>query len=64
MKEPFDWPHSICRKCWDKLNPAKDPVLCFPNPTEICCFCGGKAGDGIYTKQEPTKIKCKCSRIP
>ncbi len=59
-KESFYGLHNICRKCWDKLNPNREPVLAHPDPDEICCFCGGKAGDGIYTRREPVKVRCKC----
>lgn len=54
-------PHNICRNCWDRLHPGQEPILAHPDPTEICCFCQGSAGDGIYTRDEIEIIKCDCN---
>ena len=54
------WTHTICRPCWDKLNPDREPVRVKNAQTEPCCYCGNETFSGIYVRKDPDELPlCK-----
>jgi hypothetical protein len=55
------WTHNICRACWEKRNPGREPVRVLEPPTiEVaCCFCGEPTPASIYVRHDGRELHCK-----
>lgn len=53
------WTHIICRDCYAKEEPGREPVRVKNVDPESCCFCGKVTDEGIYYRYDPNKLACK-----
>ena len=47
------WNHPICRECWNRKFPGRDPFRSILDTDEQCCFCGAETSDGIFAMNDP-----------
>lgn len=53
------WTHSICDTCWIDREGFRVPVR-IERSLEVCCFCGHTHESGIYVRENPQTVLCKC----
>lgn len=56
------WTHPICDACWTLRNKGYEPGRLKPEHREEleCCFCGKNTKSGIYIREDPKLIDCRC----
>lgn len=52
--------HSLCRTCWDRVEPSRSPPQLAMNQrmVETCCRCGRRAFDGIFSHSHDAYAHC------
>lgn len=46
----------ICRRCWAKANPFREPIRVLEAPEEPCCMCGADTDAGIYVRVDTHEV--------
>jgi hypothetical protein len=49
----------MCRDCWDKANPGREPYALAHAPMECCCFCGATHASGIRVRENWAFTMCR-----
>lgn len=52
----MSWTQPICKNCYTKDNPDREPLALQYPERENCCKCGELAVDGIYIRIDPESI--------
>lgn len=52
---------NVCFTCWYKFFPDRKPTKIMGEVilVDVCCFCGRKNTDNIYTREDAEQLKCK-----
>ena len=57
MTVPSVWTHAICATCWwHRFDLPQYRAQVTEATAEVCCFCGGRAIDGIYVRMNPVEV--------
>lgn len=52
------WTHPICRACYAKHEPSRNPTKVTGQHEETCCFCNQSTDEGIYYRYDPKRLTC------
>jgi hypothetical protein len=54
------WTHAICRECYAKEEPGREPIRVLEEDQEPddCCFCGAVTVEGIFYRADPLRTQC------
>lgn len=57
MTEPrLSFTQPMCRACWDRRHPGREPVRLIEPEAEVCCECGTLTEDAIYIRVDPATV--------
>lgn len=49
---------SLCRRCWDRLHPGREPVHAIgAHRPKFCALCEGITRDGILVRMTTEKVR-------
>lgn len=51
------WTHAICRPCYEKLEPGREPIEVLSSPKDRCCWCNQPTT--IYYRADPASVPCQ-----
>ena len=52
------WGHPTCAGCWRWRNPQREAFQGVDLTRYDCCFCGGRADWGLFTRADPMVTPC------
>jgi len=54
----MSWTQPICRQCYARLEPGREPVRLRPGIAgkQYCCICGEITRDGIWYRIDPRSV--------
>lgn len=52
------WTHALDDKCYQLLEPGREPVRLIDRTREICCLCGHFTKSGIWYRKDPQEMPC------
>jgi len=56
MSKKIGWTQPLCRKCWDRETPDREPTVVLDEEWMKCCLCGQHTLDGIYIRVNPDEV--------
>jgi hypothetical protein len=54
-----EWTHNICKQCYTRFYPNREPTTLTLAERKLCCFCAQPNLDGIYVREDPRKLLCQ-----
>lgn len=52
------WNHLMCRECYAKREPDREPAAVQGDEVNLCCDCGKHTGSGIYYREKFDAMPC------